>query len=50
MSIRRRRSVIEIYNDFFDEIFQFKCQCLIVELKSANLNLYYNKSYKEFKD
>ena len=50
MSIRRRRSVVRTSDDFFDEISQLKRQRSVVELKSANLNLYYDKSYKEFKD
>ena len=48
--IRRRRSAVRANNDFFDEIFQFKRQRSVVELKSANLNFYYDKNYKEFKD
>ena len=50
VSIRRRRSVVRASNDFFNEISQFKRQRSVVELKSANLNLYYDKSYKEFKN
>ena len=50
VSIKRKRSVVQANNDFFDKIFQFKRQRSIAELKSANLNLYYNKSYKEFKN
>ena len=50
VSIRRRRSAVRTSDDFFDEIFQFKRQRSIVELKSTNLKLYYDKSYKEFKD
>ena len=50
VSIRRRRSAARASDDFFDEISQFKRQRSIVELKSANLNFYYDKNYKEFKD
>ena len=50
MLIRRRRSVVRASNDFFDETSQFKRQRSVAELKSANLNLYYGKSYKEFKN
>ena len=50
VSIRRKRNVVRINNDFFDEIFQFKRQRSVAELKSANLNFYYDKSYKEFKN
>ena len=50
VSIRHRRNAVRASNDSFDKISQFKRQCSIVELKSANLNLYYDKSYKEFKD
>ena len=50
VSIRRRRNVVQANNNFFDEISQFKCQRSVAELKSTNLNLYYNKSYKEFKN
>ena len=48
--IRRRRSVVRTSDDFFDETSQLKRQRSIAELKSANLNLYYNKSCKEFKN
>ena len=50
MSIKRRRNVARASNNFFDEIFQFKRQRSIAELKLTNLNLYYDKSYKEFKN
>ena len=50
MLIRRKRNAARTNDDFFDETSQFKRQRSVVELKSTNLNLYYNKSYKEFKD
>ena len=50
VSIRRKRSAVRASDDSFDEIFQFKRQRSVAELKSANLNLYYDKSYKEFKN
>ena len=50
VSIKRRRSAARASDDSFNEISQFKCQRSIAELKSANLNLYYDKSYKEFKN
>ena len=50
MSTRRKRSVASTNDDFSNEISQFKRQRLIVELKSTNLNFYYDKNYKEFKD
>ena len=50
VSIRRRRSAARASDDSFDEISQFKRQRSVAELKSANLNLYYDKNYKEFKD
>ena len=50
VSIKRRRSVARTSDDSFDEISQFKRQRSVAELKSANLNLYYDKSYKEFKN
>ena len=50
VSIRRRRNAVRASNNFFDETSQFKRQRSVAELKSANLNLYYDKSYKEFKD
>ena len=50
VSIKRRHSAIRASNDSFDETFQFKRQRSVVELKPANLNLYYGKSYKEFKN
>ena len=50
MSIKRRRSVVRASNDSFNETSQLKRQRSVVKLKSANLNLYYGKSYKEFKN
>ena len=50
VSIRRRRSAAQASDDFFDEISQLKRQRSVAELKSANLDLYYGKSYKEFKN
>ena len=50
VSIRRKRSVVRASDDFFDKTFQLKRQRSVAELKSANLNLYYDKNYKEFKN
>ena len=50
MSIRCKRNAASVSNDFFDKISQFKYYYSIAELKSANLNFYYDKNYKEFKD
>ena len=50
VSIKCKRNVVRTSDDFFDEISQFKRQRSVAELKSANLNLYYDKSYKEFKN
>ena len=50
VSIKRKRSAVRASDDSFDEISQFKRQRSVAELKSANLNLYYNKNYKEFKN
>ena len=50
VSIRRRRSAVRASDNSFDEISQFKRQRSVAELKSTNLNLYYGKSYKEFKN
>ena len=50
MLIKRRRNIVRTSDDSFDEISQFKRQRSVAELKSANLNLYYDKSYKEFKN
>ncbi len=36
--------------DFFNNAFALKRQRLIVDLKSTNLNFYYNKSFKKFKN
>ena len=48
--IKRRRSVARASDNFFNKISQLKRQRSVAELKSANLNLYYNKNCKEFKD
>ena len=50
VSIRHRRNAVRASDNSFDEISQFKRQRSVAELKSANLNFYYDKSYKEFKD
>ena len=50
MSTKRKRNVASTNNDFSNEISQLKRQRSIIELKSTNLNFYYNKSYKEFKN
>ena len=50
VSIKRKRNADRANNDSFNETSQFKRQRSIVKLKSANLNLYYDKNYKEFKD
>ena len=47
---KRKRNIVLMNDNSSNEIFQFKRQRSIVELKSTNLNLYYDKSYKEFKD
>ena len=49
-STKLKRNIASTNNDSSNEIFQFKRQRSIVELKSTNLNFYYDKSYKEFKD
>ena len=49
-SIRRKHSIVRVNDNFFDKTFQFKCQRSVVELKSTNLNLYYDKNYKAFKN
>ena len=50
VSFKRKRNVVRTSDDSFDKISQFKHQRLIVELKSTNLNLYCDKSYKVFKN
>ena len=50
VSVKRRRNVVRTSNDSFDETFQFKHQRSVAELKSTNLNFYYDKNYKEFKN
>ena len=47
---KRKRNIVSTNDDFSNEILQFKRQRSIIELKSTNLNLYYDKSYKKFKD
>ena len=50
MSTKCKRNIISTSNDSLNKISQSKRQRSIVELKSTNLNFYYNKSYKEFKN
>ena len=45
-----KRNVVSTSDNFLNKTFQFKRQRLIVELKLMNLNLYYDKNYKKFKD
>ena len=47
---KRRRNVVLTNDDLFNNISQFKRQRSIAELKLTNLNFYYDKSYKEFKN
>ena len=49
-STKRKRNVASASDDSLNETSQFKRQRSIVELKSTNLNLYYDKNYKKFKD
>ena len=49
-SLTRRRRTIEIDESFLTEVSKLKQQRLIINLKSTNLNIYYNKSFKKFKD
>ena len=48
--IKCRRSVAAASDDSLNKIFQFKHQRSIIELNSKILNLYYDKSYKKFKN
>ena len=50
VSIRSKRNVVSMNNNFFDEISQFKRQRSVAELKLTNLNFYYHKNYKKFKN
>ena len=50
MSTKRKRNVASANDNFLNKTSQFKRQRSIIELKSTNLNLYYNKNYKKFKD
>ena len=46
----RCRRTIEIDEDLLTEVSELKRQRLIIDLKSANLNIYHDKSFKKFKN
>ena len=46
----RRRRTIEIDENLLTEASELKRQRLIIDLKSANLNIYHDKSFKKFKN
>ena len=46
----RRRKTIEIDENLLIEISKLKQQCLIIDLKFTNLDIYHDKSFKKFKD
>ena len=49
-SIKCKRNVVSTSDNSLNEILQLKRQRSIIKLKSTNLNFYYDKSYKKFKD
>ena len=46
----RRRKITEIDENFFAKILKLKRQRLTIDLKSTNLNIYNDKSFKKFKN
>ena len=48
--ITRRRRTIKIDESFLIEASELKRQRLIIDLKSANLDIYHDKNFKKFKD
>ena len=48
--LTQRCRTIEINENFLIKISKLKRQRLIIDLKFANLNIYYDKSFKKFKD
>ena len=50
MSLTRRRRITKIDENFFMKILKLKRQRSTIDLKSINLNIYNNKSFKKFKN
>ena len=48
--LTRRRRTIEIDENLLTEASELKRQRLIIDLKFINLNIYYDKSFKKFKN
>ena len=46
----QRRKIIKIDEDFLIKISESKQQRLIINLKFANLDIYYDKIFKKFKN
>ena len=46
----RRRRTIKIDENLLTEVLKLKRQRLIIDLKSTNLDIYHDKSFKKFKD
>ena len=46
----QRRKIIKIDENFLTEVSELKRERLIIDLKSANLNIYYDKNFKKFKN
>ena len=45
----QRHKIIKINEDFFAKVLKLKRQRSTIDLKSTNLNIYNNKSFKKFK-
>ena len=50
MQLTRRRKMIKINENLLIKVSELKRQRLIIDLKFTNLNIYYDKSFKKFKD
>ena len=48
--LTRQRKIIKINENLLTEIFKLKRQYLIINLKSANFDIYHDKSFKKFKN
>ena len=49
-SLTRRRRITKVDENLFIKVSKLKRQCSTIDLKSTNLNIYNDKSFKKFKN
>ena len=50
MSLTQQRKTIEIDENFLTKVSALKRQRLIIDLKFTNLDIYYDKNFRKFKN